>query len=263
LKVYDYGNPGLSTIGDKLLYPHLYDCFVEYYFFIKHKIGDNSPLFNFKSQLKKNFFFSGFYRNGDIQGKGTLFSCERKIIYIGNWRSSNRHGKGKCIDNSSKYDGEWYFDEKCGYGTLMDYKCNTLYKGDWKKNKKNGEGILQDYTNSKSYKGSWKDNLKNGSGLLTNTLTNTTYRGKWFNDTLKGIVTITCYNPSFDKKIFSVKAFFFKDKPSVFQDYKCKNGVTTNYIEYNTLLAIDDQCVCNKCIPDNFKERFIRSLCIT
>lgn len=72
--------------------------------------------------------YVGNYKNGMMDGFGKLSvhvgDILKYYIYEGNFKEGMKHGKGKWTDRFGTYDGNWFNDEKSGYGTFTDADYN-------------------------------------------------------------------------------------------------------------------------------------------
>jgi len=76
-------------------------------------------------------------------------------LYVGEWHSGYKHGKGVHTWPDSKvYDGDYVRGEKHGYGT-MTYPDKSKYYGGWKHNKRHGRGVEQSSDGSIRHCGQW------------------------------------------------------------------------------------------------------------
>lgn len=91
-----------------------------------------------------------------------------KTIY---WVKKNKNifVHTKSFKISSKYQGDWSNNQKCGFG-IQNYSNGNRYEGEWLDGKRNGRGTLWILNNRKklirNYTGLWKDNMKSGEGTM-------------------------------------------------------------------------------------------------
>lgn len=64
-------------------------------------------------------------------------------IYEGDFLNGKRQGKGKLYSNDKKfiYEGNWLDDQKEGFGNEI-FPDGTKFEGEFQKGKKNGKGIF-------------------------------------------------------------------------------------------------------------------------
>jgi hypothetical protein len=111
-----------------------------------------------------------------MHGKGTLFYCNNKIAYEGDWKEDKLWGDGVLYNEEpkilatgydytswdevdeywTKYEGRFVEDNKEGHGKL--YLTNgEVFVGNFEGDEVNGEGCF--YRRDKTvFKGRWKNN---------------------------------------------------------------------------------------------------------
>ena len=110
-----------------------------------------------------NTVIAGRWVNGLVSGKGITMSNE--MLYKGDWKDHQFHGKGKMIykDDGEQYEGEFADNEKCGHGKVS-WPSGSSYSGDWKHDMPNGTGILN--AQGKIYIGQWTDGCANNDTIV-------------------------------------------------------------------------------------------------
>ena len=85
--------------------------------------------------------YEGNFKNNEFDGYGVFKS--KSYNYYGNFNKGKMKGKGKYEDliKGSIYDGEFFDDQKNGYGEEK-YSDGSVYKGEFKNGLKDGKGIL-------------------------------------------------------------------------------------------------------------------------
>lgn len=90
--------------------------------------------------------YKGTFKNGKREGKGTLLEKSAgKIIYRGPWRDGKYHGEGTLIERRRvpssnqvhivRWEGEFAFGKKHGYGVFTNENDNSEWKGVWSHDK--------------------------------------------------------------------------------------------------------------------------------
>ena len=172
-------------------------------------------------------------------------------MYVGDWKSGKRHGKGKLykdceIKDKTKYYfrdikmhmnnpglickeknyyyGDWKSGKRHGKGLLV-YDLKVFYDGEWVNNQREGFGI-EKYKNGDIYTGQWKNNKRHGKGKLKlkngNILEATFYNGK-----PKGISTLKKASGEIFKGKYDGKCLSREIK---YEDGKVYNGCLKNNI---------------------------------
>ena len=103
----------------------------------------------------------GVYLNNEIQIFGRIIE-DNGIIYEGEIKESEKHGKGKQIDlvNNTKYTGEFKNNQRDGFGHF-EFKSG-YYSGFFIQDKMTGKGYIEN--DEFSYVGFFIDGLMNGFG---------------------------------------------------------------------------------------------------
>jgi ankyrin repeat protein len=112
------------------------------------------------------------------------------VIYQGDWKDNNKHGKGKEIHpNGDKYEGIWENDKLKDGKVKKTYDDGNIYEGDWKDDKRHGNGRFV-YIDGNFYEGDYKDDNKHGNGKYTWN-NGDIYEGDWKDDERHGKGTLT------------------------------------------------------------------------
>jgi hypothetical protein len=110
-----------------------------------------------------------------------------RLIYQGEWKDNNKHGKGTYYwANGGRYEGEWKDDKMHGKGTNY-YASGDRYEGEWKDNNKHGKGTYY-FAYGCRYEGEWKDDKMHGKGTFY-FANGGRYEGEWKDDKMHGKVT--------------------------------------------------------------------------
>lgn len=114
------------------------------------------------------FEYTGQFAKGEIFGKGTLFNKDQMRLihgYFGLGRTINH----AAIDITEDviYEGEFKNDQKHGKGIFMDYKNKMFYVGHFDENQFSGKGSLIKETIKEKYEGEFKAGKYEGQGVLT------------------------------------------------------------------------------------------------
>ena len=100
--------------------------------------------------------FSGMFKNGRIEGKGTWVSGSSGNSYSGNWHNGKREGIGtySWAHSSQQYVGEWVDDKRHGKGTLT-WANGDRFEGEFRNNQQyNGTYFTADGSTHTCYMGS-------------------------------------------------------------------------------------------------------------
>jgi hypothetical protein len=100
--------------------------------------------------------YKGEIENGFRHGKGVFNTDD--FVYEGNWKNGTVDGYGTLFFDSGKsfyYKGEWKDGKKHGHG-LMIYKSGSYYDGQWMNNIRNGKGRMVWKNRDEEYNGEWK-----------------------------------------------------------------------------------------------------------
>ena len=89
-----------------------------------------------------DYYIGEFNKEFKKDGKGIIFSVDKKIIYEGNFVNDKYSIEGTLYsrDNKIKYKGEFAFGKYEGFGQLFEDK-GEYYIGQFINNQKHGEGI--------------------------------------------------------------------------------------------------------------------------
>ena len=108
--------------------------------------------------------FVGLFKNNKLNGKGLKYFSENDHIYMGDFLNGKRHGYGKDYRNTSKYEGEFEYDKKCGKGKIV-FESGDVYEGEFKDNKFSGYGHYKWKLNEHEYIGYYANGKFHGEGL--------------------------------------------------------------------------------------------------
>ena len=108
--------------------------------------------------------YVGYFIHDRLNGKGLKYISENDHIYKGDFVDNMRHGYGKDYRKTSKYEGEFLFDKKCGKGEII-LNTGDIYKGEFKNNKINGFGHYIWKNNNHEYIGNFLDGKFHGEGF--------------------------------------------------------------------------------------------------
>ena len=119
------------------------------------EISSNSYNSNVKTNIEKpkQTPKNGF--NIQIWGKNAY--------YIGNYKDDIADGIGKLIAGSSKYFGEFKYDQANGFGIFHNEINETIYEGYWLNDSQNDIGI-EKWNNESIFYGKYEQGEKNGIG---------------------------------------------------------------------------------------------------
>ncbi len=113
--------------------------------------------------------YYGEWYNGEKNGQGKLY-YENKDIYTGEWINNilmNGHVyKSYKIDGdlAGNYEGGFFNGLRHGFG-IMRYNNEITYVGDWYNDEKDGFGYYINISNFEIYEGSFYLGLKHGEGF--------------------------------------------------------------------------------------------------
>ena len=127
--------------------------------------------------------YSGAIKNGRRSGKG--YAKQIDYEYLGMWEMDKFHGEGtyKDLQSGETYEGHFIMGEKCGFGRIIK-DLKLIFEGEFYQNQKNGYGIEYDYIDPFAYRGQFKDNLRNGSGCVY--INHKLYKGTFVNGVMHG-----------------------------------------------------------------------------
>jgi len=118
--------------------------------------------------------YVGYFVKDKLNGKGLKYDLENDHLYKGDFADNLRHGYGTDIRKTSKYEGQFFFDKKCGKGQVI-LKSGDIYKGEFKSNRITGFGHYIWKENHHEYIGNFLDGKFHGEGIY-----------KWGNQYFKG-----------------------------------------------------------------------------
>lgn len=133
---------------------------------------------------KKGSTYKGSFKDGMMDGKGTLISLD--ATYTGEWKKNYPEGAGTTVfKNGKKSTGIWK-EGKLWSGTgYFDYGEKGFYYGAVKENMPDGQGVYN-FPNGKNFTGSFsKGNAVNGKGYIQ--LDKSSYEGTFVNGKLSGM----------------------------------------------------------------------------
>eukprot|EP00008_Paramoeba_atlantica_P005152 CAMPEP_0201485574 /NCGR_PEP_ID=MMETSP0151_2-20130828/9662_1 /ASSEMBLY_ACC=CAM_ASM_000257 /TAXON_ID=200890 /ORGANISM="Paramoeba atlantica, Strain 621/1 / CCAP 1560/9" /LENGTH=549 /DNA_ID=CAMNT_0047869763 /DNA_START=69 /DNA_END=1718 /DNA_ORIENTATION=- len=134
------------------------------------------------SELTGGASYSGLWNWGVMSGSGTLKL--EGLTFVGEWKSGQRHGKGKSIfPDGIVQEGYWKEDAIDGEGKIENSN-GDVYNGYIVGNAKHGHGRMQ-YANGDVYEGEWETDLPSGAGNFSMTRGETTI--KYFGNFKRGI----------------------------------------------------------------------------
>ena len=143
--------------------------------------------------------YEGEYINGELNGKGKVYTD--KIIFEGEFKNRNRNGKGKryningelkfegeylynCkrrgkayVNNKLEFEGEYFLNKKWN-GKGYDENGNIIYE------LKNGNGKVKEYHDFDDkliFEGEYLNGKRNGNGKEYDNKGNIIYEGKYLN----------------------------------------------------------------------------------
>ena len=108
--------------------------------------------------------YVGYFVKDKLNGKGLKYDLENDHLYKGDFADNLRHGYGTDIRKTSKYEGQFFFDKKCGKGKAI-LKAGDIYKGEFKNNRITGFGHYIWKDNHHEYIGNFLDGKFHGEGL--------------------------------------------------------------------------------------------------
>ena len=99
--------------------------------------------------------YEGEFINNMFEGYGFYFYSKNKL-YFGEWKNNRKHGLGQFIMGDKLYVGNYFMDQKNGFGISYWKNEDKLFVGLWKNNKKNGFGKF--FHGNKIKYGIWGEN---------------------------------------------------------------------------------------------------------
>ncbi|XP_048520751.1 uncharacterized protein LOC109539829 isoform X3 [Dendroctonus ponderosae] len=184
--------------------------------------------------------YEGEFSMGFFHGNGSLNVKSSPILYKGQWRLSQRHGKGWLLYKADDwYEGDWVDDQRHGIG-YRNYSNGDKFKGNWLNDRINGEGSIM-WHNNDYYAGEWSEGYPHGYGEYTWNLiphdgfvfpNYNWYKGNWVNGLRSG-AGIMSFGHESGAKLAGTWLNNKKDGPGVMI---CGNGMT---LEKNPLFTED------------------------
>ena len=104
--------------------------------------------------------YDGDWKNGSMDGFGTLFYAGGNVAYKGEWKEDKFHGKGTVYNEIPIIPPGGTFDYT-NFDNISDYWIR--YEGDFNNDNKGGNGLLF-ITNGDKYQGNFKDDMVDGKG---------------------------------------------------------------------------------------------------
>ena len=156
------------------------------------RMNELYPNSSYNENYKGEFGSKPGVKNG--KGKKELYlNDEIYSTYDGNYFNDQREGYGVYtnIKRNWDYKGNWKNDLRHGQGTYVSSKGNK-YVGEWKDGKFEGQGSYI-YSNGQKFFGEYKDGKMNGQGTYTWPKGNK-YVGEWKDGKMNGQGTYTWAN---------------------------------------------------------------------
>jgi len=141
--------------------------------FGKIKYNDGSiyhgRIFNYRPdrkgimQYKDGSMICGFFKKGNLNGKGVYYNKDMQVVYSGNWEDNLYHGNGILYYsklNMILYQGYFKKGYYSGFGKLYHKNTKLAYKGYFEEGKYDGKGQMYDLKGNMVLDGFWdKDNF--------------------------------------------------------------------------------------------------------
>ena len=84
---------------------------------------------------KDGYIYMGDFKDSKMDGIGSCFNSKGELVYDGEWKKGQIHGKGRYIWNKNKwYEGEFQQGQKHGIGTFY-LNNDPVYSGTWRYDK--------------------------------------------------------------------------------------------------------------------------------
>jgi len=108
--------------------------------------------------------FEGIFANGKRCGYG-VYHYNNGTRYEGQWENNQKQGKGTYYYSKAIYNGDWYADERHGYGVEEIYtdEGTQRYEGAFKFGKRDGYGKMI-CADGETYEGEYKEGKRHGKG---------------------------------------------------------------------------------------------------
>ena len=146
--------------------------------------------------------YEGEFINNMFEGYGFYFYSKNKL-YFGEWKNNRKHGLGQFIMGDKLYVGNYFMDQKNGFGISYWKNEDKLFVGLWKNNKKNGFGKF--FHGNKIKYGIWGENYNK--------------KVEWFNSDKEAYNYLANNNLELYKKYFDLN----------------KDNVINYYCEFNKI----------------------------
>lgn len=120
------------------------------------------------SKQHKYSTYEGEVLKGKRHGLGTFRSGQTAIVYIGEWVTGKRYGKGKMVydaEGVSYYEGDWIDNKMFGWG-VRRYPSGNIYEGMWVNDVRHGEGTMRWFDKSQTYSGQWENGVQVSQSML-------------------------------------------------------------------------------------------------
>ena len=173
----------------------------------------------YAQEVNINSSYIGYFRNDYRIKYCKYIDYINDYVYEGEIKF-NLTGKYGIFKNNAKgltYEGEWFNNEKEGYG-IEKYRNESIYKGEFHNNKKNGIGFLK-WEDGSTYEGNFVNNYLHGYGLYI-FKEGSYYSGMWENGEMNGF-GVYCfpnlevyigYHKNSEKSGFGIINWFNKNK---------------------------------------------------
>lgn len=84
---------------------------------------------------KNGYIYIGDFVDSKMDGNGSCFNSKGELVFDGEWKLGQIHGKGKYVWNKNKwYEGEFFNGMKHGKG-IFYLNNEPVYNGTWKEDK--------------------------------------------------------------------------------------------------------------------------------
>ncbi|MDE7275221.1 MAG: hypothetical protein K2N95_19615, partial [Lachnospiraceae bacterium] len=112
--------------------------------------------------------FEGVLVNGRIEGEGTLYDYEGRLLYRGGFSRECYEGEGTLYFSNGQicYEGGFMANQYHGTGTLYDESGQVRYRGSFAEGQYSGTGELYDENGQIRYRGGFAEGRYSGTGEL-------------------------------------------------------------------------------------------------